>query len=581
MELLIFGKFFDRDSRLLEIDRGIGSISIYKSQVFCIDTLGKVMVYDFYEYKIQPKCFKFPMKCVLISCGNDHCGLITDANECYMWGNNKYGALGVSSATKYSDEPLKVLSSASKVSCGGWHTAFIVDNKVYACGRGQEGQLGIELDSLYCPVEVPFPEKAAHVSCGINHTAVLSGIGSVYTTGDNKFGQLGLGHKTSASSLTRVDIEKVEEISMGHHSGAISFGKLYLWGTGVFGQYLYPKLMACTAEITSLKIGDCSGCALDTHGQVWGWGPNSFKELGPGGAIITPSKVFDSFPTSILTMSQTHCALLSPTKIPKVPEETEVQKLKKQNNQMIKFIEDIEKQKSNTEVYLKDTQASCELYKQIALRVEDLENERKLVAEELDDLRTENARLVEINKRVTRENFELVSDKNTLEMEIERMNQLLWQMENKIMELSQGTTNGLQAGFVRNPDFISKNCDDKRNFIHPNHTEPVKSSKIHRTHNSFSRTVDSFTEYGSENRRKLSQTHLNNFRRLASLRSGTQGIDLYSSSLSPAASKSKFHSKKPENSNKLPETHSIEEIKKMIRITQEKKQEIHKGMKNY
>jgi hypothetical protein len=111
--------------------------------------------------------------------------------------------------------------------------------------------------------------------------------GKVHGTGGNTFGQLGLGNKISVDTFTKIrefDDMTIERVCSGHHSGAISNqGTLFIWGTGVFGQYLTPhRVNSINVSVNDLKIGGCFGCALDSRGILWTWGSNTSGELGVG-----------------------------------------------------------------------------------------------------------------------------------------------------------------------------------------------------------------------------------------------------------------------------------------------------------
>ena len=61
--------------------------------------------------------------------------------------------------------------------------------------------------------------------------------------GNNKYGQLGIGHKVNECHPTLVrQIEGVTFIAAGYHSGALNYeGSLFIWGSGSFGELLKPK----------------------------------------------------------------------------------------------------------------------------------------------------------------------------------------------------------------------------------------------------------------------------------------------------------------------------------------------------
>ena len=48
-----------------------------------------------------------------------------------------------------------------------------------------------------------------------NNTFIIDKNGTVYATGKNDFGQLGLGNLTEKTSFTKVNIDNVQQISCG------------------------------------------------------------------------------------------------------------------------------------------------------------------------------------------------------------------------------------------------------------------------------------------------------------------------------------------------------------------------------
>lgn len=105
--------------------------------------------------------------------------------------------------------------------------------------------------------------------------------------GGNLFGQLGIGNKKGAIVPTKVrtgETVKFKKISAGHHTAAISReGELYVWGTGVFGEYLSPhKLDIKASKLKEVTVGGSFGLALDESGKLFAWGANTSGELGIG-----------------------------------------------------------------------------------------------------------------------------------------------------------------------------------------------------------------------------------------------------------------------------------------------------------
>lgn len=77
------------------------------------------------------------------------------------------------------------------------------------------------------------------ISGGRNHNIVLDNTGTIYTFGDNEYGQIG--NDTNTNQLTIASImsdTKFKEVSSGFdHSLAIDdSGNLYAWGRNNYGQ---------------------------------------------------------------------------------------------------------------------------------------------------------------------------------------------------------------------------------------------------------------------------------------------------------------------------------------------------------
>ena len=113
---------------------------------------------------------------------------------------------------------------------------------------------------------------------------ILSASGRVCATGGNSFGQLGINSKKSSSVPVRVtglDGVCVKKVSCGSHSAAVTDrGDLYVWGTGLFGEYLVPSRMKTDSPVVDIAVGGSFGLAVDYNRLVYAWGSNSNGELG-------------------------------------------------------------------------------------------------------------------------------------------------------------------------------------------------------------------------------------------------------------------------------------------------------------
>lgn len=227
-----------------------------------------------------------------VSCGWGHTAVIIDNGKVFTWGVGEYGALGISDCTTQwfpvqviFKEKYKV--NVKTVSCGTRHTAMVDEaGRLFTCGAGDAGQLGTgSRERLTRPAHISLRERAASAACGIFHTLVLTCAGNVLAMGGNNSGQLGTGvRKSSAFPLAVKGLERVVRIAAGHVSAALTEkGLVYLWGTGVFGEWLTPTVLEGLPEpIKDIQIGANFGGAVDYKGNVYAWGTNSSGELGLG-----------------------------------------------------------------------------------------------------------------------------------------------------------------------------------------------------------------------------------------------------------------------------------------------------------
>lgn len=115
---------------------------------------------------------------------------------------------------------------------------------------------------------------------------MLNRSGMVFATGANSFGQLGLNNKRNAQTpqiISDISHIPMRIIAAGSFSAAISHdsGDLYVWGSGVFGEFLTPHRVKTIQGITvDVSIGNHFGVAVNKDGLVYTWGHNNSGELG-------------------------------------------------------------------------------------------------------------------------------------------------------------------------------------------------------------------------------------------------------------------------------------------------------------
>lgn len=230
-------------------------------------------------------------------------------------GQNVFGQLGTSTPPEVSSLDNTVTEVAA-----GDYTSFAVknDGSLWAWGSNQYGARGdgSSGDVLTAPVQVPLPvhvvtpsRQGKHaVASGTGAYAIIDTEGQVWTWGMNWNGRLGDG--TTASRFIPARVKKssgsddylkgIVSISAagGTFAAIDADSNIWTWGAGANGvlgngfteDSSYPVLVMTTGPgnqgvpllgVNEVACGASGFCiALARNGTVYGWGNNSFSQLG-------------------------------------------------------------------------------------------------------------------------------------------------------------------------------------------------------------------------------------------------------------------------------------------------------------
>lgn len=154
------------------------------------------------------------------------------------------------------------------------------------------------------PVKVSHLTGIKAISAGDNHYIALKEDGTVWTFGDNKYGQLGDSSNTSSSKPVMVSgLAGVKFISAGkNYSMALKEdGTVWAWGDNTYGQlgdssYIskaIPVHIQTLKNITAIEAGEISSIALKNDGSVWIWGRHDFIVKSNGTVLdnCTPAPI--------------------------------------------------------------------------------------------------------------------------------------------------------------------------------------------------------------------------------------------------------------------------------------------------
>ncbi|CAL7935973.1 unnamed protein product [Xylocopa violacea] len=224
--------------------------------------------------------------------------------DMFCWGSTIHGELGLGGI---EDENILVpreldfskASEIQQIACGGNYTVVITqDGKIYSCGNNDYGQLGYEKGSKrlqLIPGLDAFVFKRA--ACGAFHTLVVNEWGQLFSWGSNIYGQLGLNSKNvmecSPHMIKTLGTSVVVQIACGieHALALTNNGELYSWGSNIEGQLglgkdasyeIKPQLISALVgiPIAFIACGGYHSIAISKSGAVFGWGKNTFGQLG-------------------------------------------------------------------------------------------------------------------------------------------------------------------------------------------------------------------------------------------------------------------------------------------------------------
>jgi alpha-tubulin suppressor-like RCC1 family protein len=149
------------------------------------------------------------------------------------------------------------IDNIKSVSCGNSHTLILKnDNTLWGSGLNYIGQLGLgdidKQDTFVQLLKQDTPAKLLHrpidnvksVSCGVSHTLILKNDNTLWGSGNNDEGELGLDHpnyqttfvqllqQDTPAKLLRRPIDNVKNISNGSEYSLILKNDNTLWGSG-------------------------------------------------------------------------------------------------------------------------------------------------------------------------------------------------------------------------------------------------------------------------------------------------------------------------------------------------------------
>jgi alpha-tubulin suppressor-like RCC1 family protein len=191
-----------------------------------------------------------------------------------------------------------------KIISGDTHTlALTADGLVYAWGSNTFGQLGIpSVSSSTVPLLIPGLSNIIGIAAGYQHSIAFDSLGNTYAWGSNTVGQLGTGDNTSSPIpiLTLIVAPPVIPVSIVTNDSTnimiTATGTVYTWGDNSYGQLgsgivggssntLVTPTMPFPDPYVSVALTQRSAAAASSNGRVAVWGTNDLGQLGIGNTL--------------------------------------------------------------------------------------------------------------------------------------------------------------------------------------------------------------------------------------------------------------------------------------------------------
>ena len=246
----------------------------------------------------SPQTLSASINVIDVACGYNHALCLARDGKVYSFGCNESGQLGTGFGSYFSSpKPVTDLDEIVSVAAMGNFSLFLDANGIsYASGMNDLGQLGQgnQKDSLV-PLQIPNLPPVHSIAAGFRHALFLCE-GEVYGTGSNIKGQLGLGAEVS-NTLSPAKISCLPHIAKITTGLDYSFfvdiqGSLWATGDNTKGKLGVPTKKSFVSDPIQVKIPGMGNIVVtakchthtivkDNRNQIWVSGDNTNGQIGP------------------------------------------------------------------------------------------------------------------------------------------------------------------------------------------------------------------------------------------------------------------------------------------------------------
>jgi len=250
-----------------------------------------------------------PINFIQLSAGQWHSIALRNDGTVWGWGSGSNSQLGNAAYTS-SLIPVQAsgLANITAVAAG-------FDINLALKSDGTVWHWGSYINNAQTPIlkvataaQVSGVSNVIAIAAGFNHVMALKSDGTVWAWGQNDYGELGPAGTIGAFQATPIQVTGLSGVftairAMGDTSYALrNDGTVWAWGSGGSGQL---GNAAWASSATPLQVATSSGMtgitalatggfgshmlAIDASGYAWGWGANTYGQLGLGAGMYGSS----------------------------------------------------------------------------------------------------------------------------------------------------------------------------------------------------------------------------------------------------------------------------------------------------
>ena len=253
-----------------------------------------------------------------VSAGNRFSLAIKTTGTLWSWGLNNFGQLGINTVID-QNLPVQVGTASNwlKIDAGNQHSLAIdTTGFIYAWGNNTFGQFGNGTNtSSLMPIMVSSSNNWSEVSAGLDHSLFLNSFGFLFSAGNNTNGQLCNGSNTASNMIlpatnSGAQFQYIAISAGGGHSLVIENNNT-LWSSGLntqgqlgLGNNTNTNVLnqvGTSNTYFAISAGDSHSLAMDFSTSLMSTGRGLEGELGIGTNVANNTLQAVGCPTTILS----------------------------------------------------------------------------------------------------------------------------------------------------------------------------------------------------------------------------------------------------------------------------------------